>query len=688
MSGGSKRLIYALFLLPLLWCSIAAHAQQQQQQQPSPQQLPPQLQPPHPPVKAVQRYEIDAKRMGVGLMSDDALPRSREFKRIDSTYYVGWMYEGSYKYDHAADYLGYKNASVPLERALGLLERDYKRALSTRTDNLLTYFPMYKFQIDYTQIAYFLMNCYSNTDQPDKVFALLKRVLKWNFQREYYLDAYDYMAWTVHRNRFYTNSKYSFLKNSINDNEKLANYYLDQQLKKIDRDKITNAHIFPPEYDKMDRLGVYHYKAMLYGYNLKIDSAMFYYELMRGTPVFSHNNYATLRSICGDFRTAEKEYTVESRQPAGTDKRLQEWAYYSTIIDIYKAAPKDGADLAKAMIMSAGSTPGYGWYNIALARCMLYDGQVSEADRYINKAAEFKETHIGTTLGQTHYDFSIQLIKLINKTQQWQMQKFENRNWWYNPKVLYNMSELLGEKFLQQFLIINQFSQNPERDRVIYKLFSTESTVSWDEIWYLIRDFSTEFFLGKFQKAADTDDRRYVHKYFQLFVAMLHMKQGDYTKAKDILDSILKDPTIDKDYERLFLARVIQAEAECAKEKKDMTACNDYLYRLNLLYPQLIPYTDLTPNVSLHVTGSADKDVVDRLKACNINWVTNSSIPFVDAYVNFSGKKKITYYVTDRSGNAVVKTQSFVYQKPEDAGISLAYRIFNVGSRDTVKVNN
>ena len=45
--------------------------------------------------KAALRYEVDAKRMGVDVNSEDALPRSREFKRIDSTYYVGWMYEGA-----------------------------------------------------------------------------------------------------------------------------------------------------------------------------------------------------------------------------------------------------------------------------------------------------------------------------------------------------------------------------------------------------------------------------------------------------------------------------------------------------------------------------------------------------------------------------------------------------------------
>src|SRR5690606_2213876 len=193
--------------------------------------------------KAAERYEIDAKRMGVDVNSDDALPRSREFKRIDSTYYVGWMFEGAYKYNHAADYLGFKNASAPLERALSLMERDYKIELSTRPSDLMTYFRVYKFHLAYTLAAYYLMSCYSNTDEPEKVMQLLRRVVKWNFQRDFYMDAYNYLGWTVHRNRFYTSAKYPFLKNSIDENERLANRYLDSGMRKIKRDLPMNSKI-------------------------------------------------------------------------------------------------------------------------------------------------------------------------------------------------------------------------------------------------------------------------------------------------------------------------------------------------------------------------------------------------------------------------------------------------------------
>jgi hypothetical protein len=204
-------------------------------------ELPPELMPKHPAGKESARANIDAKRVIENMYSDDALPRSREFKRTDSTYYVGWMFEGIYKYNHAADYIGFKNAAAALEKALSLIERDYKRQLNTRSDNILTLLPAYNFQIDYTIIANALVHAYGNIDQPEKIVPLLRRAIKYNMQREYYLDPYNMLAWTVHRNRFYTSAKYPFLKNTIDENERLANRYLDSAMRAIEKNRLLNV---------------------------------------------------------------------------------------------------------------------------------------------------------------------------------------------------------------------------------------------------------------------------------------------------------------------------------------------------------------------------------------------------------------------------------------------------------------
>lgn len=642
-----------------------------------------QMQPPQRGPNQGKRYEINAKRMGSSMYSDDALPRSREFKRIDSTYYVGWMYEGVYKYEHAADYLGFKNAAEPLEKALTLMEKDYKPELRTRTSDLMTYYPVYYYHYEYTTIAYYLLMCYNNMEEPEKSFDLVRRVMKWNFQRDYFnMDVYNHLAWIVHRNRYYTSGKYSFLKNSINENEALANRYLDSQLRRIAINKRLNREIFRPGYEEIEKQSVYHYKSILYSYALKVDSAAYYYEQMRKGPIFPHNNYATFRSICGDFREAEKEYEEAMDQDSG-DKRLKEWAYYTSTINIYKAQPQQSTELMRDMIKANGSTPGFGWYNIALARAMHYNGKISESERYIKKAAEFKELHIGTTLSQAHYDFSTQMIKLLNVNAAIESQKFENKNWWYNPKALAKMAKSVSDKYAQQFLIINQFSQNPERDRVIYKLFSTESTISWDEVWYLIRDFSTQYFITRFEREVQRDERKYIRKYFKYFVARLQMEMDNYNEARVILDEILRTADIDVEYEKLFLARVYQAQAECAKEREDTDAYNNWMYKMYEEFPQLVPYTGLQMPMQLFVDGDGG-ELIERLKDCNIKWVTDSNAPKVFITITPTEKdSKIAYSVTSASGEKVVSQNSFATETTglagESSGLSLAYRLFNIG---------
>jgi hypothetical protein len=611
--------------------------------------------------------------MGVDAGSEDALPRSREFLRIDSSYYVGWFFEGFYKLNHAADYLGYKNAIAPLERALYLLERDYPKELSTRTNDVQLYFPVYNFQVDYTRIGGALRECYANTEQPEKVVALMRRALRWKFQRELYLDAYNYLAWT---------KQYSFLKGSIEENETLAMRYLDTSLRNIQKNRKYNEGLFQPGYEVADKMGVYHYKCILYSYDFNIDSAEKYYGLMRSNNGLPHNNYANFKSVCGNFREAEKEYQIASGIESG-DKRLQEWAYYTSILHIGKGKTKDAVQLSDEMIKGFGSSPGFGWYNIALSRALTYDGQIAAAQKAVEKAAEFKEVHIGTTLGQSHYDFSIQLLKLIQKEQQIAMQKFEHRDWWYTPKVLGNMAQMTTERFMQQYLIINQFAQNPERDRVVYKLFSTESTVSWDEVWYLIKDFSSAFFVKRFERELKENKRKPINKYFKLFLARLKTKQGNYQDAKTLLNDIIQDPTMDEEYERLFIARCFQALAECADKEKDIVAKDKWTYQMFKTYPQLVPFAGLKVNLNLKVSGS-DQAVMKAFRNCNFTFdKAKADAPTAQiTFLKKGTKQLIRYSLVDKKGRAIVPEQSFVYRNAEKAGIELAYRICGVGGNE------
>lgn len=627
---------------------------------------------------AIKRYEIDAKRMGVDPNSEDALPRSREFKRIDSSYYVGWLFEGMYKYNHAADYLGFKNAASSLSKALQLLEKDYKKQLKTQTGDLSIFLQNFKYQLDYTMVAYFLVSCYNNLELPEASFQVLQKAKQFNFQREFYLDTYNQLAWLVHRNRFYTNSKYSFLRDNIESNERLAHSYLDSSLRKIKIMSKWNATIFQPGYEVPEKTSVYHYKSMLHSYALDIDSAEYYYKLMRENGLNSHNNYGTLKMISGDFKSAIKEYELES-QSINSDKRLQEWAYYSTLISIYKGNPESGRMLSFGMIQANGSTPGYGWYNIALARCALYAGNIDDAEKHISKASNFKELHIGTTLGQTHYDFSVQLLQYQLIVKKIASIRFEERHWWLHPKSIFNMIKLQIEKWLKEWIIIQQLGQNPERALVVYPLLSTESTVSWDETIQLLDDFSSNFFIKKMKQFQQQDPRKPIHKYFQLLEAKLKLKQGKEIEAKQIFNQILNSKSVDSTYEKLLLARVLEGQIKAAEALENQKDQINYSNKLFEIYPQLIPFSGIKMAFNLKTQNATETDL-KVIQSFNMEWHEQPKKGIPTVTLNFTKEntfKKVTCSILDNENKTIIRNFNIKYKNEQELK-QLMYTIFNI----------
>src|SRR5690606_12880513 len=86
----------------------------------------------HPRNTAV-RNLIDERKFGWRGLGAEALTQAREVKRMDSTYYMPWMIEGIYLKEHAADFIGFKNATAVLQKAHQLIQKDYKKQLRTRT---------------------------------------------------------------------------------------------------------------------------------------------------------------------------------------------------------------------------------------------------------------------------------------------------------------------------------------------------------------------------------------------------------------------------------------------------------------------------------------------------------------------------------------------------------------------------
>jgi hypothetical protein len=603
------------------------------------------------------RYEINAKRVGVNFYDKDALPRSREFIRLDSTYYVGYYFEGMFKYDRAADYLGYKNCIEALKKAIFLFEKN-------NNYNLKTVFTPGHYglsQTDIVQLCNALYDSYSNIEEPDSAMWILNRIQGWNAGvdfMEYHIKA----AWTIHRNRFFLD-KYSFLRNTVDENEQLALNHLYTALAGGDANSIF-------------------YLAIIHNYLLNIDSATLYYDILKQTGGFSYNNYAHFQNTIGNFGEAIADFANEKY---AFDKRLIESYYFLPTLFINSGKSDEAINETNGIINTNGSTPGFGWYNIALARSYLYNGQLDSCEKAITKASQFKEVHIGTTLGQSQYVFAINVIKLILATNKIERIKFLNKGWWYSLNNLAEISALTSEKFLLKFAVVNELAGNPERQQVIYNLFTSENVIGFDEILSMMKNISPQYFSSVYKQKQITEKRRNIVRYMRLFYGEFSYEAGDYSDSRQAFESILQNTVLDTAHEKLFVARLYESLARSYVYDNEKEQAEIMKFNFFKEYPQLIPFSGFSIKMNLSTSAlnsPMEKNIIKELKACNIEFTNDAGANVPNAFIKFvrlKNKFEVDYQVSEVTGKIIVPLQKIYFKKEDGVGKELALRLFGVG---------
>ncbi|MDR1348184.1 MAG: hypothetical protein LBJ63_07145 [Prevotellaceae bacterium] len=631
--------------------------------------------------KEAARYEIDVKRFDLSYDNREALIRSREFIRLDSTYYVGHLYEGVFKYERAADYLGFKNCIAPLKRAIRLLEKEFSAKLSANYSSYREYEPLRIVQSDYSMLVHCLMEAYGNLEYPDSVINLLEHYKSWNVQRDI-LGADNYIAWTIHRNRFYTKEKYDFLENSIKENDRKALYYLHQSLAKTNSKADLNEKTFSYLAIEGDRLSAYHYLAIIHDYENNADSALYYFQKMEYYTIFPYNNYAIFCFINGYFSDADTYFKISRSQETG-DKRLKESEYYNTVIEVMKSNPVAGIKRINELIRENGSSAGWGWYNIALARGFLYNGQLDKAEQHLKKAQNFKELHIGTTWGQSHYNSSIKFLQTVIDKQKIEAEKFENKNYRMSIKSLTGIASHKANLFLNRLVLLNQLVANPEREEVFFRIFASESTVTFDEIMLALHDaFNNKYFIRLYEKFLDNDKRSFIKKYIRFYLACIHAARGEKSKALQHLDKLTGIEYIDSEYEVLFQARVYELYARISPSAEKR---KENLLKFYYAYPQLVPYSGLRMSFRLEVSNSgtnATEDIIlQKLQNYNIDIADKKAIDVPKAKISFTNNGKtdiMEFEVVDAAAKTIVPRTKIPYDNTDMATRKLLYGLFNI----------
>lgn len=629
------------------------------------------------------RYEIDTKRRGIELTDDAALLRGKEFERLDSTYYVGYLLEGYYKYNHSADYLGYKNAIPTLLKAKELMEKDFNPMLKNMFSNLDYLTQNYNRFQDYYSICNALKECYDNIEMPDSVMSLLNHIATYHFKKDFF-GIYYHRAWTYHRNRIFTSAKYSFLKNSVGANERMAFKYCYEGLAFIKENEKENDEWFGQNQALADDLQIYHYLALLHCYNKNYDSSFYYYNILAQYGLISWNNYAGFQTEIGNFSNAQTFFKRDLSISYSGENVLKEPYYYLPELYIYAGRTEDAISLSNRIIQQNGSRPGFGWYNIALSRSYMYNDQLDSAENALDKAADFKELHIGTTLTQEQYEFTINLLRVNLLDRRIEELKFLHTNWWYSPTTLFKMAKLKWQKLMAEYNTCIELAYNPDRSRMVYDLFCSESTTTFDEAWYLMKDFNPKFFAKKYHNYQTTDKRENIQRYFKLFEAKFNYEDGRYKIAEQELENILSNTKLDSENEKLFLGRLYEAASRVYKISRNQYSRSFYNNLLLETYPQLIPFSNIRIPMRLETSGVDDEtteEIKRQLSHVNIDWTDKEKTPLVSIYFERRGDKyQATINVKSNTNIQVVSNRKLVFSSANNnVGNEIALRIFGKG---------
>ncbi len=630
------------------------------------------------------RSEIDEARGSLWFFDKQALEKSREFIKKDTSYYVGHLYEGAYKYYRAADKQGFNLALVPLLHAYKQIVRDYKSKLKLRTSDVFRYMDTYKYHQDFGMLTYMITQCYENMDQPDKAVEYCKKYKSYNIQMEFYFNPYTTLSWIYHRNRIYDNKRFSFLEADIQGNEQKSMKFLDSAKVKFYRDLPVNASFFGLAQLEQELLNIYHYKTILFSYNYQIDSAEYYFDKLLDQPAHypPYNNYGHLKITKGDFASAN-EYFIKASKQSMPGKQTREQFYMLSMLDVYKNTSSESVKKLKEIIKAQGSSPGFGWHNIALARNYHYLGLTEQSEKAAKKAENFEEMYIGTTWLPEQYKSATAVMQYMNKSQEMARIKFENKGWWYNPSDLFRLSKLWIESFWMKFDLANVFSQSHEREQVTYHILSSENLVTFDEVWFLIKDFSPNFFTKKFSSLMQTDKRPNLKRYYRFYLAKILQEEGSYQAAKDSFNLILTERYLDKSNEKLLVARTYESLANIAIEQDSLDAAKKYTQKLYETYPELLPYSGLKLEMNLilpAVLSPKQQEVIESLKKSQINWTTqiDSQLPTLRVTFGKSGKNEEVNFEVNNSEGTSLQKGSFILEQTKDAGKFVAFAAFGV----------
>ena len=275
-------------------------------------------------------------------------------------------------------------------------------------------------------------------------------------------------------------------------------------------------------------------------------------------------------------------------------------------------------------------------------------------------------------------------MNYINQLQFEREYFFENDQWWFwiNPVNWYRWVKYSLEIHHYKLLLASLVAENPEREQVIYSIFSSENLITFDEIGSVIDGFGNEYFIDVYKKMLVTDKRPRLKKYIRYFLGKLYLAEGNELEATKYFQEVLADAEAADEYQSLLYARVFEglALASSSDEEKE-----DWTLQFYKKFPQLVPFSDLTMSFRLEVSGQIEsegaQDVLGELKNCNLDFASGNNAPVVSVQFSETNDSiEINYSVQSVDGTAIMSQGTLRMGKNDyqDGGKLLAYRLFHI----------
>ncbi|HLZ17416.1 MAG TPA: hypothetical protein VKQ08_10265, partial [Cyclobacteriaceae bacterium] len=227
-----------------------------------------------------------------------------------------------------------------------------------------------------------------------------------------------------------------------------------------------------------------------------------------------------------------------------------------------------------------------------------------------------------------------------------------------------------------KMMIASLIAENPEREEVIYSLFSPENLITFDEVWSAMEGFGNEYFIDLYKRRLNSDRRPQLKKYFRYVLGRLYLAEGKEKQAADYFEQVIFDPGRGDSFQTLLMARAYEGLARISDGAKEKA----YLQQLYKIYPQLVPFTDLTMSFRLDTppADEAAEQIINDLKKTRIAFTQDESAPAVRLTFTTHGEAIDIHYAIQFSKKITEGTLRIEKDERADAGKLLAYRFFGI----------